>query len=269
MHVDRHLSKECYLRLIAPDILPPKLDRILYLDSDVIVLDQLRPLWETDLLGRSVAAVPDVLTQRPRAGLGLPTDHIYVNSGVLLIDLKAWRRRGITAKLKAFIGAKGALLEYHDQDALNAVLLDDILPLDYRWNLQTQHIRFGRRALGSVYGSIRAAARSPAILHYAGPNKPWLFRARTARKGDYLRFQDRTAWRGATPPLASRWQRAELGLDRCLARVGVGYLQVFHVLRRVPARAAAIVAETWHRTIGRLNRRRDAVRRRARRIDDA
>lgn len=235
-HVDRHLSKECYLRIVAPEILPAELGRILYLDSDVIVVDDLRPLWCTDMGGRPVGAVPDILTQPPRACLGIAGDHVYVNSGVLLLDLRVWRARGLTAALTAFIERQGSSLEYHDQDAINALLQNDIHILDFRWNLQTQHLRFGRRVLGNRFPAIRRAARDPAILHYSGAAKPWKFRARTARKRDYHRHLALTAWSGTRPPLDGVGERLEYALDRALARAGIDYLHLLHILGRLPGR---------------------------------
>lgn len=238
-HVDRHLSKECYLRLVAADVLPASLDRVLYLDSDLVVLDDLMPLWMTDLGGHPVAAVPDILTQPPRAALGIAPDHVYVNSGVLLIDLAAWRARGLTARIAGFVERQGSALEYHDQDALNAVLQHDIRLLDFRWNLQARHMRFNDHALGVHRDAFRRAAAAPAILHYAGPEKPWRFRARTARKADYDRHLAMTDWRGARPTLAHPGQRLEYRLDRALARLGVDYRQIPYLVGRCYEESAA------------------------------
>lgn len=244
--VDSYLTRECYLRLLAPDLLPGHVRRILYLDCDVVALGDLRPLAALDLGGSVVGAVPDyprvpyVVDTRRLGALGIPDDHVYVNSGVLLMDLEAWRREGLTRRFVEFIKARGAQLAFHDQDAINAVLHDRIHLLDCRWNLQSRMYLCGRRFHPIEYEATREARRNPAILHYVGAAKPWKFRARTARKGEYFRYLARTEWRDARPPLTTPWQRAEYAFDRALSRLGIDYLEVLVRLRRAPARLASI-----------------------------
>lgn len=245
--VDKFMTKECYLRLLAPEVLPPEVERFIYLDCDLVVADDLRPLWDLDLRGRLVAAAPDyprlapVISPERRALLGIPLEATYVNSGVLVVDAARWRREGMTARIFDYVGRMGDALTFYDQDAVNAVLAKEILPLDCRWNLQARMYRSGRRAFPLEFAATREARRNPAIIHYTGSEKPWLFRSRTPCKGNYLRHLDRTPWRGTLPRLASPFERLELRLDRALSRIGVDYLQVLHDLGRLQARAARLL----------------------------
>ncbi|MDT8855510.1 glycosyltransferase family 8 protein [Paracoccaceae bacterium Fryx2] len=246
--VDGFLSKECYLRLFAPQILPESIDRLIYLDSDTVVVDDLGPLWSLDLGDDLVAAAPDypllpamVSPDRLRE-IGLPAGHPYVNSGVLVMDLSRWRADRTTERLVRFIEQQGARLVFHDQDAINAVLQGRIHLLDCRWNLQARMYLCGRRQFPREVSETVAARRRPAILHYTGSEKPWLFRSRIPRKGDYIRYRRKTAWppdetaRALTPA-----QRAEFALDRALSLIGIDYLQVLWTLRRVPVKLAGAV----------------------------
>lgn len=244
--IDSYLTIETYLRLIAPRVLPSDIDRVIYLDSDLVVLGNLTPLMDIDLKGCPVGAVPDyprvpdVISKERLMSLGIPESHTYVNAGVLVMDLEAWRREGLTRQFVEFIRARGAQLAFHDQDAINAVLHDRIHLLDCRWNLQSRMYLCGRRFHPIEYEATREARRNPAILHYVGAAKPWKFRARTARKGEYFRYLARTEWRDARPPLTTPWQRAEYAFDRALSRLGIDYLEVLVRLRRAPARLASI-----------------------------
>ena len=92
--VTRQYPQEMYYRLLAGCFLPKELDRVLYIDPDILVLNSLRPLWETPLEGRLFAAA----SHTGKTGLmnninqvRLGTDCKYFNSGVLLIDLNAAR----------------------------------------------------------------------------------------------------------------------------------------------------------------------------------
>ena len=246
--VDGFLSKECYLRLFAPQILPESIDRLIYLDSDTVVVDDLTPLWTLDMGNNLVAAAPDypllsaMVSPERRREIGIPVEHAYVNSGVLVMDLSRWRSDRTTERLVRYIGQQGAKLIFHDQDAINAVLSDRIHLLDCRWNLQARMYLCGRRHFAREFGETVAARRRPAILHYTGSEKPWLFRSRIPRKGDYIRYRRKTAWLlvGTGKPLSAP-HRAEFALDRALSLVGVDYLQVLWTLLRAPTKLAETI----------------------------
>ena len=112
------MAKPIYVFLAK---LLPDLDRVLYLDADVVVVDDLRALYATDLGSNVVAAAPDLYRQYRLAAFGLSGSQPYVNAGVLLIDLARWRRESLTDRLVRFVERSGPQLELHDQDALNAV----------------------------------------------------------------------------------------------------------------------------------------------------
>lgn len=237
--VDKFMSKECYLRIFAPEVLSPDLGRVLYLDCDLVVLDDLRPLWGTPLGGKAVGAAPDyprvpsVISPDRRRRLGIPLDQTYVNSGVLLIDLVRWRQLGLTRKVLDYVERMGSELEFYDQDAINAVLSDELYLLDCRWNLQARMYACGRRAFPLEFEATREARRRPAVLHYTGSEKPWLFRSRIPRKGDYFAALSRTQWSGAMPPLKGSAQRLEYRFGRALALMGFDYMQAPYYLRRL------------------------------------
>ncbi len=238
LFADRHISADAYLRFLAPEFLPPSAARVIYLDCDTVVLADLRPLWQLDLKGKAVGAAldftwdPDGTEPRRLAGLGIEPGHIYVNSGVLLIDLERWRRDDIGRRLMEWAAAQREL-RFHDQDALNAVLQGDIQLLDCRWNLQARMYQLPRRAFPEEFAHTREARRAPAILHYTTANKPWLFRSSIPRKRDYFRYLRMTAFHGARPPLRGWAQQAEYALDRAVAALGQDYLDLLSYPRRI------------------------------------
>ncbi|SHE59444.1 Lipopolysaccharide biosynthesis protein, LPS:glycosyltransferase [Loktanella atrilutea] len=240
--VDRYLKKECYLRLLAAQVLPDAVKKVIYLDCDVVAVADLRSLWSDGLNGRLLAAAPDfplipqVRSRERLAALGIPAAFTYVNSGVLVMDLDRWRREAVAERLAAFIDRMGSRLDLHDQDAINAVLWDDINLLDYRWNVQARIYRCSRRSDPAEFRATRDARRAPAIIHYTGSEKPWLFRSRIPCKRAFRRYQAMTPWPDAGPRLASGWQRAEYRCDRALSSIGIDYLQVLYYARRLPAK---------------------------------
>jgi len=186
-----------WYRIFLPDLLPD-VERILYLDVDTIVVDSLEPLWGIDLRGRYLGAVTNVFQpnhlHRP-ASLGLAGPEAYFNSGVLLLNLDEMRRDNCTAALFEYAAARGAELEWPDQDALNVVLGGRRLALHPRWNFMNS-MSFDSSA--KVFGktALEEAQRRPAIRHFEGPgeNKPWNVRCQREGRELYLEHRRQTPW---------------------------------------------------------------------------
>lgn len=99
----KHQFLDCYARLLIPE-LKPELDRAIYLDSDVILLDDIQLLWDQDLCGYETGLVADlgykkVFYDNCTQKLGVSPDHVYANAGMFLIDCKQWREHKTTEKL--------------------------------------------------------------------------------------------------------------------------------------------------------------------------
>ena len=111
---------------------------MLYLDPDILVINPLRPLWETALDGHFFAACAhtgktELVSSVNRVRLGVEND--YFNSGVLLMDLARCRREIVPQELFDYAAAHMNTLILPDQDMLNALFGDRVLPLsDVRWN---------------------------------------------------------------------------------------------------------------------------------------
>ena len=127
-----------YYRLLAPLLLPDSLERILYLDPDILVINPVRPLWELELGDNIFAAAShtglfDVMNDVNR--VRLKQDHDYFNSGVMLMDLE--RARGIVKPQEIFdcVREHQAELVLPDQDVFNFLYGDRTLQVDDAvWN---------------------------------------------------------------------------------------------------------------------------------------
>ncbi len=166
-------SAAANLRLFFDRLLPPDVDRLLYLDCDTLVCDALKDLTELDLGGKAIGAVRDSLTARYKPLLGLDKAQSYYNSGVLLIDAKRWRESRLTERVKAFLQSDPTPLLFPDQDLLNLALGDEITPLPVQYNFQPHHRVFSDEAYFSAYpqqeyyapAELQAAREHPCILH--------------------------------------------------------------------------------------------------------
>lgn len=191
------ISRVMWYRLLLPELLPA-IKRVLYLDCDVLVLDRIAPLWDLDLDSCQVAAVSNVfpadLLDRPEQ-LGLPP-HGYFNSGVLLMDLDAWRAKGCAQAIAVLAREHPERLIFPDQDALNIVLGDSRLALHPRWNAQNSvfYSSWAADVLGAT--AVAEARADPAIVHFEGPAhaKPWHPESPHPYRQAYLDHRAHTPW---------------------------------------------------------------------------
>jgi lipopolysaccharide biosynthesis glycosyltransferase len=195
--------KATWYRIFLPDLLPD-VDRILYLDADLIVVDSLAPLWELDLHGSWVGAVTNVFQDnhlgRP-AALGLAGPKVYFNAGVLLMNLAEMRRDARTRALLDYGVRNAERLEWRDQDALNVVLGERRLELDPRWNVMNSFFLFPGNVGWRARRRLRQARRGPAIRHFEGPdvNKPWHYMCPWELKELYDEHRRATPWPSYRP----------------------------------------------------------------------
>lgn len=165
----RQYSKASLIRLLAPNLFGEGVDRVLYLDSDLVVEADISVLWDIDLGDKAVWAVQNgdnsdfsALIDRLQLGGTAAADGRYFNSGVLLINLGEWRRQQITERTIDFLLTHNEKLSFPDQDALNAIINGNWGRLPPRWNKQI--IRLGQPE--------SAPMSEPGILHYSS-YKPW------------------------------------------------------------------------------------------------
>ncbi len=205
-----HLTAATLLRLQLPSVLKD-IDRVVYLDCDLVVLKDITPLYDTDLLDFPLAACLDFwLTGAPPfappiVGWGVGewhkflsevvwiADHrAYFNAGVLVMDLKRFRNTGLIHAAEEFLEQTNYKTVYVDQDALNHVVNGAFVRLDSRWNV------LGNRSETDFNNADREIAASasrshsdPWIIHYAGPYKPW------SCEGRRITLWNRQFWREA------------------------------------------------------------------------
>lgn len=192
---DNYVSKMSYARLLIPRIIPETVSRVLYLDADVLVLDDLGPLWDTDLCGAVVGAVSDLFLHTAYVANGsdpqieranhprykdLPRVRDYFNAGVLVIDLDRWRENEISEKALEYL-IRHSQSPHMDQDALNFVCDNLWKKLDSRWNFQDHHDK----------SLVECKA---GIVHFVTRLKPWLASARSLNAGFYDSFRSRTCF---------------------------------------------------------------------------
>jgi lipopolysaccharide biosynthesis glycosyltransferase len=173
--------KVVYSRLLVADLLPADIERVIYLDCDMMVRAPIEELYAADLKGLPLGAVRDSLApfiagrrdMRQNRDI-FDTADPYFNSGMLVIDLAAWRGINVKAEV-AVIAGKGLMDRlYFDQDMLNLVFRNRWAQLNWRWNTIDAHPAH--------------EAMDPAILHYTLKGKPWFLLSGILRRCAYARW---------------------------------------------------------------------------------
>lgn len=171
---DRY-PKEIYYRIFAAKYLPNTLERILYLDPDLIVNGSLRELYDMPMETAFFAAashIGNVLHFINEVRLNMDEEMPYINSGVMLINLQQLRKEQTYSEVFAYINDYKARLILPDQDIISGLYGNRIIPLDpYRYNMTERLFMFHKQGEDKV--DIDFIRKNSVIIHYCGRNKPW------------------------------------------------------------------------------------------------
>lgn len=184
LKISDHISKTAYNKILIPNILK-NISKVLYLDSDLLILDSIAALWNAKMDNYTIAAIPDPSSNR-EAELGYPKKFKYFNSGVMLINIKRWNKEKITSKILKYIKYNSAKLKLWDQDALNKILFDEWKRLPAVYNFQT-----------AMYANTSQYTKNhkPIIVHFSSSSKPWQLRCNHPMKNLYWDYLKITVWK--------------------------------------------------------------------------
>lgn len=185
--VTKRYPKEMYYRILASYYLPKSVDRILYLDPDLVVINKLDKLYNMDLDNYYFAAASHIwgiLQAFNRIRLRMDRDDVYVNSGVMLMNIKLLRKEQDRDEVYKFIKRNKNKLMLPDQDVISGLYANKILPLDpYVYNM-TEKLLNQNYFMPHI--NERWIKENSVIIHYCGRNKPW----KEDYKGTLNKFYD-------------------------------------------------------------------------------
>ena len=192
---------EAYSRLFMTIFLPKNLHKIIYLDCDMVICENLHSLWEENIDGYALGVVTDYQNDNPNIykRLGYDAKYGYFNSGMLLINLDYWRNNEVVPLFLDYIRKHPDILDFADQDVLNPLFFDKKKVLPIRFNLNTAFL-FKKNYLlisSEYYKEIEEAFRHPAIIHYT-TDRPWFTGSPNPMLHYWQRYRDMTIWKGQT-----------------------------------------------------------------------
>lgn len=177
------LSKETYYRLLAPELLPEELDRVLYLDLDMIITGDISTIYHADFQDNLFMAVPDTSLgiDETKKKLRLKNDAVYINAGVLLMNLELLRKEFDLQKALDYAIKHAERVLNCDQDVINVLYGDRIGYLEWKYNYEARFHSVSEIVLYPF--RMKQLLAKIKIIHYMGSKKPW----RAGFNGKYLR----------------------------------------------------------------------------------
>ncbi len=171
-----YISISTYFRLKLATLLP-EVDKIIYLDCDVIACESLRDLYNINLGENIFGGVLDI-------DLALRNNPKYVNAGVLLMDLDKVRQQNIENQFLEYTQNNWQNIQLGDQGVINDVLKGKILNIADKYNVQSE-----------CYLRRSTFTKAPVIVHFIGGRKPWHYASWSVHKYLYFKYLQMTPWK--------------------------------------------------------------------------
>lgn len=184
-----HVTLETYYRFLIPELLPLSVEKVLYMDCDILCSGNLQPLFDMDITQYSCAMGIDTRNNEPEVfkRLSYSSEYGYRCAGVLLFNLSYWRKNCSAQKCVEYLSENPDVCIWHDQDAINKILHDsiknfnpryDVLPgfftvYDYLENKITDKNKNKLFVKKELWQELFDAVENPVLIHFGGKIKPW------------------------------------------------------------------------------------------------
>ena len=187
-----HLTLAAFNRLLIP-MLFPKSDKMIYLDSDLVVLSDIAELNNLKIGNAYFAGVLNPCADKLSKTLRYENDP-YINSGIMIINCKALRQNNYLETLFAAVDVIKDKAKAGDQDFINYCFHKNIITIPSQWNVFLP-FNFKRYNIPEPSDSdYILSKKKPMIIHFVGPQKPWLKDTVHPYKKEYLKYLQMTPW---------------------------------------------------------------------------
>lgn len=172
-----YITLPAYYRLKLASLLP-EVDRIIYFDCDIVVNTSLKPLFNTDLGSCPFCGVKDINKRKLKKNPG------YINSGVLVMDLKNIREQNVEEELLNWTKEHFDSIKTGDQEIINEALKGRIKIVSDKWNVQSSN--FTNRS---------SYIKEPCVVHFVAKKKPWHWASFSYHRDLYFKYLQLTPWK--------------------------------------------------------------------------
>ena len=209
-----------FFKILFQDNLPDDVNKILYLDSDMVALSDLGELFDIQLQNYVLGAVCEDITKNHLKEIGFKAKDDYFNSGLMLLDIKKWKELSIGDILINEAKSQDHLYSLHDQDVLNVHFKNNFLHLDQKYN-QMVYLFNSPPLISKVkskYKNIDGICKK-GIMHYTGI-KPWRYECLHPYKDLYFKYLEKTEFRDFKIPVET-------------SKRNLAYINAFYLSRKI------------------------------------
>ncbi len=191
-----------YARLFLSELIPNEIKKIIYLDADIIINNDLYDIWSSIITEYHVGGVRDTLPNSDsKIRIGLSCTDEYINAGILLINLEKWRKDNIQQKFINFLLKHNGNVHHHDQGIINAVCQNKLI-LHPKYNLTSTYLSHPYLLLAKTnipfysHRDVEEAIANPVIIHYTEGfyNRPWIANSKHPLANIFEKYWNLTNW---------------------------------------------------------------------------
>lgn len=193
-----------YARLFSGSILPVQIDKILYIDCDIMFNGPIKGLFNLDLKNSLVCGVLDpLISSTYKKEINISVNEPYINAGVLLVSLCHWRREKLEQKFIDFLVANKGNVHHHDQGIINAVCANRKMILPPQFNVMSNSFCYPWKYLHGINNPFYTkeeydrALTNPIIIHFTGAilGRPWIQGCTHPYNKKYIQYKCETVYK--------------------------------------------------------------------------
>ena len=239
-------SDSAYSRLFLKELfgVENKIEKILYMDCDTLIVDTLQELWETDVSDYLGAACLECMSNMHKRIIGAKPKDNYINTGMLLLNVKRWIEEDIQTLTAQFIKKYKGKTEYVDQGVINGTVSNRFKLVSPRYNLTCLAYDFSYEEMqiyrkphfGYTKEEWNEAVEKPAVVHFTTSFlsiRPWFEGSKHPYAVRWKKVHERSAWKNApyrelkNRENRDKKERIYKKLPRGLAVRGAGFLHAY------------------------------------------
>lgn len=202
---DRY-PKSTFSRLFAYELLPPKVEKLIYLDCDTIVMGSLEDMFNMNVEGKAFLATKDCMGKAYKRKIGLKDEDTYINAGVMVMNMKRLREIPIAERMVAFVDKYAEAMTYADQEIVNGIFQEEfgIMPIEY--DMQTQFVQYPYEEIVKIRHPHRFYSKEeveygklhPKIYHYTTcmlDVRPWFANSEIVNAWAFDKYMAISPWK--------------------------------------------------------------------------